>query len=324
MATTAISRVAKSDPVIGTPGAPAVIIDDFLPAKLATDMRQHIDAHFANPDAHRAETHQVWNYWFVPQLYTYLRANPEKIIGMGHIESFMRRMKSWSIGNLGMSKVTRPYLSLYVPGCRQGWHNDATNGRFAFVYSLTRDDRRTTGGETLIMHQGDPLRRNLTRPAAGSGLHQAIEPRFNRLVVFDDRMPHAVERVDGSMDPVEGRFVLHGHLSEAGTAAMGALPVEAVAAPIATVLREFGTEAKARAALYHGPVTFRLKIDQSGIVRSCEVLMDRVLHSDHTDVEWDPLRALLMERLRAVRFPSAEGETTVIQPVVFGGPLLKS
>ena len=167
---------------------------------------------------------------------------------------------------LGLSHITRPYLSLYVPGRRQSWHNDATNGRFAFVYSLTRNERRASGGETLVMHPGDPPRRNLNRPAAGSGLYEAIAPRLNRLVVFDDRMPHAVERVNGTLEAVEGRFVLHGHLSEPGAAATGALQMEAVAPPIAEAPRAFGEEAKARAAPYHGPISFWITIDAAGAV----------------------------------------------------------
>ena len=48
----------------------------------------------------------------------------------------MRTLRTWSLETLGLGTVTRPYLSLYVPGCLQGWHNDSGNGRFAYVYSL--------------------------------------------------------------------------------------------------------------------------------------------------------------------------------------------
>ena len=75
---------AKSAPEIAEP-LPAIrerllVIDDFLPAELAEAMRADIDAHFANPQQHKPETHQVWNYWFVRDLYTYLRTTPEKVI----------------------------------------------------------------------------------------------------------------------------------------------------------------------------------------------------------------------------------------------------
>ena len=41
------------------------------------------------------------------------------------------------------------------------------------------------------------------------------------------------------MDPVEGRFVLHGHVSEGGPIVEGALPAAAVAGPIGDMLRGF-------------------------------------------------------------------------------------
>ena len=202
-------------------------------------MRDAIERHFAEPARHRPDSHQVWNYWFVPGLYTYLRTAPEKILQRGDVELFMEVLSSWSTSRLGLCQATWPYLSLYVGGCRQNLHNDSSNGAFAFVYSLTRNERKTTGGETIVLHEGDPFRRNLATPQAGRGLFDAIEPRFNRLVVFDDRLVHGVERVEGSMDPVEGRFVLHGHLRADGPMVAGALSVDQVNAAIAHVWSEF-------------------------------------------------------------------------------------
>ena len=298
--------------------APVAVFDDFLPKDLADAMRADIDAHFAKPGAHGPDTHQVWNYWFVPELYTYLRTSPEKIFRGDRTKAFMQALRTWSLETLGLGKVTLPYLSLYVPGCRQGWHNDSGNGRFAYVYSLTRDTRLTTGGETLVMREGDGLRRNLTRPAAGSGFFVSVPPRFNRLVIFDDRVPHGVERVDGAMDPVEGRFVLHGHIHEAGTSVTGALPAPIVEQAIAGVVDRFVADAAERLAPYHGPLTLRLTAGASGEVVSCDVLIDRVLHPDVSDTAWESLREQLLERLDALRLPEGSGETVVILPLMFG------
>ena len=311
-----------SAPPPGPLRAPVLVADGFLPLPLAEAMRHDIEAHFAAPHAHEAATHQIWNYWFVPELYTYLRTAPERVIARERLEGFMRALQTWSLTTLGMAQVTRPYLSLYVAGCRQGWHNDADNGRFAFVYSLTSDTRRSSGGETLVMREGDPLRSNLAHPAAGSSFYEAIAPRFNRLVVFDDRMPHAVEPVAGTMDPMEGRFVLHGHLREAGTAVAGALAAEVAAAPIVAAVRAFAAAAPARLALCHGPLALRLTIAPAGTVQGADVLLDRVLTADRGDVGWETLLERLLAQLRTLRFPPAAGETTVIQPVTFGPPLM--
>lgn len=302
--------------------APLVIHDNFLPNDLAMAMRADIDAHFANPDSHGPDTHQVWNYWFVPELYAYLRTRPEKIIRRDRVEAFVQTLRRWSLATLGMGQVTWPFLSLYVPGCRQGWHNDAVNGRFGFVYSLTRNRRRTIGGATLVLHEGDPFRANLERPTAGAGLYETVEPGFNRLVVFDDRLTHSVERIDGAMDPVEGRFVMHGHLSEAGTVAVGALPASAVGGPIAAALHDFLRDRTAHTALYHGPLAVQLAISAAGAVNHCRVLLDRVVtRGSNPPADWIGLRQELVACLSALTFPAAEGDTAAIQPVVFGDPL---
>jgi len=304
---------------VAAANAPMIVVDDFLPDELAAAIRGDIDAHFANPGAHHPDTHQVWNYWFVPELYTYLRTTPEKVIDRDRVVAFHGALREWSTNHLGMAEVSWPYLSLYVGGCRQGWHNDSRNGRFGFVYSLTRNARRTIGGETLIRREADPFRANLTTATAGRGFYETVEPRFNRLLIFDDWLPHAVERVDGSMDPVEGRFVLHGHLSEGSAVIFGALPAAQVAERLNPALSQFGSEILAGAPLYHGPLILRLTIDASGALADCEVLVDRVIHPDPGHAGWEAVRFGLLARLKVLKFPPSGGHTILIQPVLFGG-----
>ena len=300
---------------------PLIVVDGFLPMELAAAMREDIDRHFAGSYANSPETHQVWNYLFAPQLYTYLQTSPEKIIGGDRVADFCDALKSWSIGTLGMGRMSRPDLDFYAAGCSQGFYNEPQGGRFGFVYSLTRDARRTVGGDTLVMREGDPFRAHLTSPAAQHGFCDIVEPCFNRLLVFDDRLMRAVSRLEGSMDPVEGRFVLHGHLTEAGTMIGGALPREAVARPIDFLLKTFAIDAAARIALHRGVLSIRLLVEPSGSVAACDVLIDRVIHPDPDDVEWEHLRDDLVGRFRMLNFAPAPGETVVIQPIVFGGAL---
>ena len=161
------ARTPAMTSAIQTMHAPHLVIDDFLSVEVAARMRADIERHFADPGHHRPDTHQVWNYWFVPSLYTYLRTAPEKVLQRADIELFMDVMSSWSVSRLGLRAVSWPYLSLYVSGCRQNLHNDTGNGDFAFVYSLTRNDRRSTGGETIVLHEGDLFRRHVATPQAG-------------------------------------------------------------------------------------------------------------------------------------------------------------
>jgi len=51
------------------PTAPLIVVDRFLPPELALELRRDIESHFAHPEEHRPETHQVWNYWFVAESY---------------------------------------------------------------------------------------------------------------------------------------------------------------------------------------------------------------------------------------------------------------
>ncbi len=303
---------------IATIRAPHLVIDDFLPAVVAARLRADIERHFAEPGQHQRDSHQVWNYWFVPGLYTYLRTAPEKILQRADVDLFMEVLSSWSASRLGLRQVTWPYLSLYVSGCRQNLHNDSANGAFAFVYSLTRNERKTTGGQTIVLREGDLFRDNVAKPQAGRGLYDAIEPRFNRLVVFDDRLVHGVERIEGSMDPLEGRFVLHGHLRADGPMIAGALAPAQVDAAVRQIWTGFLTAAAARARLYHGPIVLRFQVAASGEVESCTALMDRVVGTDASDVGWPALANELVAMLGRHRFPQVEGPTVVIQPFLFG------
>jgi hypothetical protein len=255
-----------------------VLVDDFLPEEDGLAMRADIEEHFSNPAQHTPPVHQVWNYWHVPGSYTYLRTSPEKVIAREKVENFVERLRIWSAQNLGFAAVTWPYLSLYVPGCSQGLHNDSTNGRLGFVYSLTPNSRQTIGGETVLVQDRDLFRSNLDTAAAGTGLYDLVPPQFNRLILFDDRIPHAVQRVDGSMDPLEGRIVLHGHISEAGVVVEGALPGEVVQATINDALldvREFVD------STVKGPLVFQLEIGTSG----------RSRHRAFSSTGWPPATA---------------------------------
>jgi len=94
-----------------------VVVDDFLPLEIANAMRAEIEAHFGDPDHHQAKTHQIWNYWYVPGAYTYLRTAPENVIDRTRIEAFAERLKKWSMHEFGIGNATWPYLSLYTNGC---------------------------------------------------------------------------------------------------------------------------------------------------------------------------------------------------------------
>jgi hypothetical protein len=317
-----LDQTHRPAPVAASPAAlrePFAVVDSFLPEAEATAMRAAIDAHFSDPGRHRPDTHQIWNYWYVPGLYTYLRTSPEKIMPRALAASFQDRLVRWAQERLGLGHVTWPYLSLYVDGCGQGIHNDATNGRFGFVYSLTRNDRHSRGGETIVFKEGDPFRGRLSKADAGQGLYDLIAPDFNRLVIFDDRMPHGVQRIEGSMDPLDGRFVLHGHISESDAIVEGPVSRDALAAAIAAALDAAIEAHTAEEDSHHGPLTVRIEIAADGRVAAAHILVDRVARRDGGDAR--PLVDALVANIAALRLPAAGGASLVTLPILVGGLL---
>jgi hypothetical protein len=297
---------------------PYIVVEDFFDG--AREMRSSFDQHFADPHQKRGPSQQVWDYWYVPGLYTYLRTDPTRVLPAGLVDSFVSTLRDWTTKRLGMSRISPPWLSLYVDGCGQDLHNDSGNGRWGFVYSLTEwDERRFAGGETLILRDSGYWETEmLTRPGAGLSFYDLVPARFNQLLIFDDRLLHAVPRIQGSMAPWEGRVVLHGHIREEGLAVQGPLSFEEVERALAAALARVRSTQAAMGDPYHGCACVRLIIDAGGSVRSASTLSDR-LYRTTTRVD-EPVRLAsdLAALLAQVRFPCAEGESTVIVPVTFG------
>lgn len=288
------------------------IIDDFLAAEKSASMRADIDAHFANPYSHKHDTHDVWNYWHVPGQYNYLRTTPEKVIQRDKVAEFVEALRSLAAVKFGFAEVTWPFFGLYVPGCSQNLHNDATNGHLGYVYSLTRNERQTIGGETMVMHDRDLFRSSLRTAAAGRAMFDLVEPRFNRLTLFDDRIPHAVQRVDGSMDPLEGRFVLHGHVREGGVVAQGPLPPNEIQGPVVAVLK--GLRERAGDSV-NGPLVLTVEIGSAGDVQATRPIFDRLASATNDNL--DQIRADAVAQIGALKFPAAASSTKANIPLMF-------
>lgn len=289
-----------------------LVTDDFMPADSAASMRADIDAHFADPYRHN-DRQETWNFWHVPGTYTYLRTTPEKVIEKAKVAAFVERLRLFAAVELGFANVTWPFLGFYVPGCLQVLHNDTTNGRLGYVYSLTRNERKTTGGETIVMQDRDLFRGNLETAAAGAALFDLIEPRFNRLSLFDDRVPHGVQRVEGVMDPLEGRFVLHGHIREGGVVIQGALKPDAVREPVVAALGDLRDSVPSSV---FGAFVLRFEIAADGSLTRVRPILDRLACSRNTDLA--ALRKALIERAKTARLPAAEGPTIANVPLILG------
>jgi hypothetical protein len=291
------------------------IVKDFFVG--AEDRRRAFDTHFSDTDHHAPITHQVWNYWHVPYLYTYLRTVPEKILPQVLVEGSVNSLRAWSLYMLGFDRVAHPTLSLYVNGCGQGLHNGAGNGRWGYVFSLTRwSQQKFTGGETLLFRQDNywdsPLS---TRPGAGTNFYYRIEPEFNQLLVFDDRSIHGVERIHDNMNPLDGRVVLHGHIREGGILVEGGLDRSEVQRPFEIAWPELGQRlAKAR-GICTGVVSLRLHISPDGKAERVELLTNQVSRLVEGDISPTWVTEEIVAFMYQLHFPLKVRPTVIIVPV---------
>jgi hypothetical protein len=294
-----------------------VVVEQFFDA--AADLRAAFEGHFRDPQAHAGD-HQVWNYWYVPDTYTYLKTDPLKVLPRPLVARFVERLNTWAIGTLGLSTRANPWLSLYVDGCGQAIHNDAAAGQVGYVYSITRwDERNFLGGETLLFRPGHYWQTERIRSAgAGTAFYDKVPARFNQLLVFDDRVIHGVEPVQGTMDPLRGRVVLHGHLRAEALAVGGGLDVESVVRAIGPALEQVRALARRDGPLLHGFVTLRLSIREDGTVAAVRALCDRVLPVSPDTSRVEPFKADVVGLLSAVRFPPAPGASELTLPVLVG------
>ena len=145
-----------------------------------------------------------------------------------------------------------------------------------------------------------------------------IESRFNRLAIFDDRMPHGVNRIEGSMNPVHRRLVLHGHISETGPGVRGALSPEQVGSQV----EEAANEALSRFEMRtdpHGPLVVRLSIGADGGVGDARLVLDRLAFPDGQSSEG--MAEAVVEAVRKLSFAAADAPTEAVVPIMVGGPL---
>jgi hypothetical protein len=174
----------------------SLVVDAFFDG--ADRLRAEFSEKFADPMGVSRERF-VWDYWYVRDRYAYLRTLASSFFSHAAYGAFARRLNAWGAATLGCDGIIEPWLSYYVEGCHQAAHVDDDHGPWAFVFSLTDWERRVfSGGETLLLD------------AAGGRLAAC----FNRLIVFDPTLPHAVAPVAGTRDPLEARLVIHGWFRE--------------------------------------------------------------------------------------------------------------
>ncbi|HEY4056757.1 MAG TPA: 2OG-Fe(II) oxygenase [Kofleriaceae bacterium] len=293
-----------------------LIVDGFAPE--ARDLRETFDTRFANPRSTNADRFQ-WDYWHVPGQYTALRTPAWTYFPKRTYEAFHRRLVQWGRETLGCHDVSPPWLSLYVEGCRQELHGDLPHGPWAFVFSLTPWRGRVfAGGETLLLQ--DSVLDFWEDFASVRGVEEpdilrAIEPKMNRLTVFDPRIPHGVRRVEGTHDPRKGRLVIHGWFVQPRPFVEGPLRASALEERLGELVDSLG------GILGDLPIAGLLSVS-CGVDRRGKVTGARVL-SDTTRVPraLEPLRARAVRKIRAAiaswTFGPQKAPSRITLPLVF-------
>lgn len=264
----------------------------------------------------------VWDWWHVAGQYTYLRTPARRFFG-GAWHPLATALREWGDRVLGCGRFSEPWLSIYVHGCRQELHADVPQGPWAFVYSLTDTAAsHFTGGETILLRPStldhwasfDPM-----RPLEVDDLVERIPVRFDQLTVFDARVPHGVAVVEGTLDPVHARVVVHGWFLPPRLAVHGALGAAAVEPAVAAIRGRWVTRLGGLGGAFTGTACWRVSILPSGAVGGVDRLPDTLVAtgSERSASASGVLDATTAE-LTAVRWPPAAGPTTLVLPLIAG------
>jgi len=179
----------------------------------ADEARDRYERFMGDFGAHSFQSeHQCWDYWFLPEVYGYLRTDAIKVLGADLVDDFLTRLEALCDSALNGVAPRSPWLSLHLDGMRHEIHNDSCNGVYGYVYSLTRNPNAFTGGQTCVAREQVFDALEPRQPKAWQGYFEVIPPIYDQLTLFDDRLAHMVPVVQGTMNPLEGRVCLTGHL----------------------------------------------------------------------------------------------------------------
>ena len=245
------------------------IVDD-IDRELVRTCRDEWESRFADPLVVNPDRF-IWDYWYVPGQYALMRTTAERFFSPDTYDRLEQAMLK-AANRVGCRAMSQPWISYYVSGMEQRLHTDAPHGPFAFVFSLTEDERRFTGGETMILK--DSASASSGTPQDAKEMHDlfdTIPPRLGQLLCFDGRIPHGVVQVRGVQDPLHARVVVHGWYTEPTPHFEGDID-ELVATEILNVVLEglFGELQNLPPAT--GAVIAKLHIDADGSVTQIEVL----------------------------------------------------
>jgi hypothetical protein len=293
-----------------------ITLDGF--SRQAAALRRTFDQRFADPRETRSDRF-VWDHWHVPDQYTLVRTPADAFFAPALFGKFLTELGSWAETNLGCSSLTPPWLSYYVEGCEQKLHSDVPHGPWAYVFSLSPPKPRFTGGETILLRpEVLDYWRNFSdsKDREIASFVERVAPKFNRLIVFDPRLPHGVTPVHGTQDPREARLVIHGWFTDPKPYLEGALSARQVATVLDEAVGNF-VESLAELGQWHGILSLRISVTSSGAARLEKILADTLVPTDANPHDRARVMANLKRVFGRLRFPKARAGTKITLPLLF-------
>lgn len=296
-------------------------IDNFF--QDAKNLREIFTRRFQNPlkaDSNRF----IWDYWHVPGQYTALRTPAYHFFPKDLYEDFHNQLVWWGRRTLGCHDISPPWMSCYVDGCKQELHGDLPHGPWAFVFSLTPwRRRRFEGGETLLLRdeilshwQNISHKKNRNAGVEREEIFQEVPALFNRLTVFDPRIPHGVKEVRGVHDVLDARLVIHGWFVQPRPFIEGPLSTRSLQAAIDDLtgsllpLFEEGLEIQ-------GTMSLRFKVEKNGGVTKVTALTNSLRHPRGDKSIETALLRHIKNFISQIGFEKQKKPSLVTLPLVF-------
>lgn len=286
---------------------------------LAKKLRREFEKIMSDP--HSPDRFQ-WDWWHLPARYTHLRTPAAHFFSEQLHEALNVQLRDFGRKYLGCAEISPIWLSCYVEGCEQRLHADRPHGPWAFVLSLSPTDVKYEGGETMMIRPEilSLWNQGVTRGQAfeETEIVHRIPAPAGQLLVFDPRIPHGVSRVSGTLNPLEGRLVVHGWFSQPNPFVDG--PLKPQAAELA--LQEFDRVLARECSdgfVSTGTAAFRIHIAASGETEKVEKLASTLIASqtETLDFEYQILFQLVRRHFRAWKFPKGKSPSTLTLPLSF-------
>jgi hypothetical protein len=232
--------------------------------------------------------------------------------------SFALRLGQYGLRNFGCASITSPWLSYYVEGCEQKLHADVPHGPLAFVFSISPKKIRFKGGSTILLKETTLDYWPHFASASGreyDSLVKEVEPKFNRLVVFDPRVPHGVSPVEGVKDPREARLVIHGWFTKPEPYVEGALKQSRVRQTMAELYDRLNEYCRKENIAVDGLLSLRLFVRPNGKVSKAQPFFSTLRGA--SEKELGHFAEGVVRLSQEGQFPSSSAPSRITLPLHF-------